>query len=54
MIGAILQITPMLSLIDEFAYYQYHTANTKYDNGFSMVAELCYNWTNSKWVPPFA
>lgn len=50
-IGLILRITPFIALFDEFSYYAYHQA--VYDRGFKYIAELCWNLTNAKWVPPF-
>lgn len=50
-IGLIMRITPFIALFDEFSYYAYHQA--VYDRGFKYIAELCWNLTNAKWVPPF-
>lgn len=51
MVGVLMRVSPLVSLIDEFAFYVYHRA--PYDRGFMFVADLCWNWTNNKWVPPF-
>lgn len=50
-IGLLIRVTPLVSLVDEFSFYVYHKA--PYDRGFLFISELCWNWTNSKWLPPF-
>lgn len=47
----LLKLSPMFSLIDEYTFYVYHRA--KYDRGFTFIAQMCWNVTNSKWVPSF-
>lgn len=49
-IGLFIKVSPLLSLIDEFSYFVYHS--TPYDKGFTFVINLSWNWTNSKFVPP--
>jgi hypothetical protein len=44
-------ISPIISLVDEFALYAYHSP--KYDRGFEYVSKVCSEWTDNKWVPPF-
>lgn len=46
-----MRISPLISLVDEYAFYSYHKAN--YDKGFKFIVNLCYDWTDGKWVPPF-
>lgn len=50
-IGVALRLSPVAALVDEFTYYQYHEA--RYDLGFRYLTEMCWNFTNSKWIPPF-
>jgi hypothetical protein len=51
MIAQVMKISPLLWAIDEYQFYTYHRAN--YDRGFIFIANLCWNWTQSKWIPPF-
>jgi hypothetical protein len=46
-----MRFSPMISLIDELTFYAYHNAN--YDRGFKFIVQLCSEWTDNKWVPPF-
>lgn len=44
-----LRLTPITILLDELAYYSYHSA--PYDSSFQALADLAWNITNAKWFP---
>jgi hypothetical protein len=46
-----MRFSPLISLVDEYAFYIYHRA--KYDRGFRFIVSLCAEWTDGKWVPSF-
>lgn len=50
-IGVLMRFSPMISLVDEYAFYIYH--RVKYDRGFRFIVKLCAEWTEMKWVPSF-
>jgi hypothetical protein len=50
-IGVLMRFSPLISLVDEYAFYIYHRA--KYDRGFRFIVSLCAEWTDGKWVPSF-
>lgn len=43
-------MTPFLVIIDDLSYFSYH--NATYDASVKFVADLCWNWSYSKWQPP--
>lgn len=49
-IGLLLKIGPFLNMLDDLSYFVYH--NAIYDDCFSYVCNLSWNWANAKWIPP--
>lgn len=50
-IGLFLRLSPVIGLIDELSYFTYHEAT--YDTTTDYMSNLCWNLTNSKWIPYF-
>lgn len=49
-LSLLLRMVSLLRIIDDLAYYTYHLSY--YDQRFSIVSELCWNLTNTKWMIP--
>jgi hypothetical protein len=49
-IGLLLKVSSLILIVDEFSYFAYR--RSAYDSVFGSFSELCWNWTNAKWVPP--
>ena len=47
----LLRFSPLVIIIDDFSYYAYHTE--RYDRGFRFLSDLCWDFNNGKWMPPF-
>lgn len=46
-----MRLSTVIAFVDDFSYYQYHEVH--YDRSYSSFVYLCWNWTNSRWIPPF-